>query len=168
MSTVDGESGEVRPRWLLVVLVSVQFACRSPGPGPPSVVSTSGSARRWEGVSVPPPGGTSPPSSGLCGCWGKYLDRVQTEHPEWTHAKTPSRYNRMSQPSPLQGTQINPGFATGGKMRMELYINRATWTPTPSCAVWVRRSRRRIPNQEGRSLPTGRWACARSWSCQST
>lgn len=55
--------------------------------------------------------------------WGRYIERVQREHPGWTNARRVGRESWMSQPSGVPGTFISVCFGAGGKLRHELYID---------------------------------------------
>ena len=55
--------------------------------------------------------------------WGKYLDRVHGEHPDWTKARAAQTVNWMSFRSPLKGTTLDTSFAANGRLRAELYID---------------------------------------------
>lgn len=55
--------------------------------------------------------------------WTKYLARMQDEYPDWSRARTASDQNWMSFPSPIKGTQLNPSFAHGQRLRCEIYID---------------------------------------------
>lgn len=57
------------------------------------------------------------------GFWTKYLERLRSEHPDWSRARTPSNQNWMNFPSPVKGTGINPSFAQGARLRHEIYID---------------------------------------------
>ena len=55
--------------------------------------------------------------------WAKYLGEVRQRHPDWTRARKSQPDNWMSFPSPVRGTSLNPGFAQGGRLRHEIYID---------------------------------------------
>ncbi len=55
--------------------------------------------------------------------WTRYLERMRERHPAWSRRSTPQPANWMSFPGPAAGTQINPSFAAGGRLRHELYID---------------------------------------------
>ena len=55
--------------------------------------------------------------------WTRYIERVRAEHPGWTNARKPGSENWMSQPIPVSGAWISVGFAQGGRLRHELYID---------------------------------------------
>jgi len=54
--------------------------------------------------------------------WARYLERVRADHPGWTSAKSAPAKNWMSQPTSGPGG-ISPSFATGSRLRHELYID---------------------------------------------
>lgn len=56
--------------------------------------------------------------------WAEYLNRQATEHGAWGRRGTPQPANWMSFGGPFPGTQINPSFAQGRRLRHELYIDR--------------------------------------------
>jgi hypothetical protein len=57
--------------------------------------------------------------------WAQYLHRQATEHADWGRRGTPQPANWMSFGGPFPGTQINPSFAQGRRLRHELYIDRS-------------------------------------------
>lgn len=57
--------------------------------------------------------------------WTKFLDRVKAQHPSWTRASAPAQ-NWLWLAAPVKGCGINPVFGGQGKIRQELYIDRAT------------------------------------------
>lgn len=56
--------------------------------------------------------------------WGKLLERIRAEHPDWTRARTPPASNWISMPCPFKGGP-NYGlvFAQHGQLRVELYLD---------------------------------------------
>jgi Domain of unknown function (DUF4268) len=57
--------------------------------------------------------------------WAKFLDRVKSQHPSWTKASAPAQ-NWLWLAAPIRGCGINPVFGGQGRIRQELYIDRAT------------------------------------------
>lgn len=55
--------------------------------------------------------------------WEQYLQRVHSEHPEWTRARIPQPDNWISQPSAVPGAVTMANFVAGGRLRHELYID---------------------------------------------
>jgi hypothetical protein len=55
--------------------------------------------------------------------WAAYLKRLRVEHPSWSGRKAALSQNWMNQPSPIKGTTIDASFASGGRLRHELYID---------------------------------------------
>jgi Domain of unknown function (DUF4268) len=56
--------------------------------------------------------------------WGRFLERVRTEHPGWTHAQKPQTSSWFAMACPFKGgPYYSAGFAQGGKLRNELYID---------------------------------------------
>jgi hypothetical protein len=56
--------------------------------------------------------------------WTRFLERVKSEHPSWTHAHKPSTANWFAMPCPFKGGPFySASFAQGGKLRSELYID---------------------------------------------
>jgi Domain of unknown function (DUF4268)/TIR domain len=55
--------------------------------------------------------------------WSQFLDRVRGEHPDWTSARTPPTDNWITMPSPIRGTRYGVNFASGGRLRVELYVD---------------------------------------------
>jgi hypothetical protein len=56
--------------------------------------------------------------------WSLYLDRQASTHPDWGRRGTPQPANWMGFTGPFPGTQINPSFALGRRLRHEFYIDR--------------------------------------------
>jgi len=55
--------------------------------------------------------------------WGRYLDRVHVERPEWTKARTAGPDNWLEMKSPMKGCRISVSFAQNERLRHELYID---------------------------------------------
>jgi Domain of unknown function (DUF4268) len=56
--------------------------------------------------------------------WSRFLERLRTEHPDWTRATKPQAQNWMSMPAPIKGgSYFAVSFAAGGRLRTELYID---------------------------------------------
>jgi hypothetical protein len=56
--------------------------------------------------------------------WTRFLERVKVEHPGWTSAQKPQVANWFPMASPFKGgSNYTLGFAAGGKLRVELYID---------------------------------------------
>jgi hypothetical protein len=55
--------------------------------------------------------------------WGRFIERVHAEHPEWTNAKAVGPYNWFEMKGPIKGTRISSSFARGDRLRHELYID---------------------------------------------
>jgi hypothetical protein len=55
--------------------------------------------------------------------WGKYLERLQQIHPDWTRTSAPPTVSWMSMHSPLKGTELANSFSTGGRLRHELFVD---------------------------------------------
>lgn len=55
--------------------------------------------------------------------WTRFVERVRTEHPDWTRANRSTTDNWFNLRSPIAGTSITPGFAAGSRLRNELYID---------------------------------------------
>jgi Domain of unknown function (DUF4268) len=94
--------------------------------------------------------------------WAKFLERIRSEHPSWTRATT-SAQNWLWLTAPIRGCGINPVFSAKGKIRQELYIDRAT--PEQCCAVFdaLQAQREEFEAAYGRRLKwdrlEGRKAC---------
>jgi Domain of unknown function (DUF4268) len=52
-----------------------------------------------------------------------FLERLHAEHPDWTRAQAAPTKNWLTMPSPLKGTHYSVSFASGGRIRTELYID---------------------------------------------
>jgi hypothetical protein len=57
--------------------------------------------------------------------WSKLLDRIKSQYPSWTRA-VGGPQNWLWLTSPIRGCGLNPVFGFKGKIRQELYIDRAT------------------------------------------
>lgn len=57
--------------------------------------------------------------------WTKLLERMKAEHPSWTRAAPPAQ-NWLWTSAPMRGCGITSVFASKGKIRQELYIDRST------------------------------------------
>lgn len=56
--------------------------------------------------------------------WGRFLDRVHSEHPGWTRARSAPTGNWLNLPCPLKGdAHYALSFAQGGRLRAELYVD---------------------------------------------
>jgi len=56
--------------------------------------------------------------------WARFLERVHSEHPDWTNARKPQTANWLAMPCPFKGgSYYSASFAQGGKLRNELYID---------------------------------------------
>jgi hypothetical protein len=53
--------------------------------------------------------------------WSRFLERLQAEHPTWTHSRKPATVNWFDMASPFPG-RYSFSFAAGGRLRCELYI----------------------------------------------
>lgn len=56
------------------------------------------------------------------GFWEKYLEALQTRHPDWTRAR-PTPYNYLTAASRIRGAYINPVFADRGRLAVMLWID---------------------------------------------
>lgn len=95
--------------------------------------------------------------------WAAYLDRQATEHSEWGRRGTPQPANWMSFGGPFPGTQINPSFAQGGRLRHELYIDRGNGEANLALFEFLRDRRETLDAAYGQPLEfdpiEGRRAC---------
>ena len=55
--------------------------------------------------------------------WGRFIERVHTEHPGWTNARVPGGANWLNLKSPIRGATYSVGFSTNGRAKSELYID---------------------------------------------
>ena len=55
--------------------------------------------------------------------WGKFLDRVRVEHPEWTKSRHRGPHNWFEMKAPIKGCRISHSFAQHDRLRHELYID---------------------------------------------
>lgn len=55
--------------------------------------------------------------------WELFLQRVKTERPGWTKAKTPPGENWLSMPSPVKGALYSAVLGANQQLRYELYID---------------------------------------------
>jgi len=63
--------------------------------------------------------------------WTQFLDRVRAEHPDWTSASA-STANWLATPGPTGNATYNFSFATGSRLRCELYIDTGSQDTTKS------------------------------------
>ncbi|MCU1372355.1 MAG: hypothetical protein JWO77_3549 [Ilumatobacteraceae bacterium] len=95
--------------------------------------------------------------------WAAYLGRQAIEHSEWGRRGTPQPANWMSFGGPFPGTQINPSFAQGGRLRHELYIDRGNGGANLALFEFLRDRRETIDAAYGQPLEfdpiEGRRAC---------
>lgn len=54
--------------------------------------------------------------------WGRFLDRVREQHPDWTRARIPTTANWMVMPSLVKGC-VNGFNFPPGQLRAELYVD---------------------------------------------
>lgn len=55
--------------------------------------------------------------------WTRLLERLHTEHPDWSRAQIPQPESWFNMPAPVRGTVFGLSFAQGGRLRAELYID---------------------------------------------
>jgi hypothetical protein len=56
--------------------------------------------------------------------WSRFLERVHSEHPDWTNAQKPSTANWIAMPCPFKGgPSYTYTFGRGGKITSQLYID---------------------------------------------
>jgi hypothetical protein len=55
--------------------------------------------------------------------WGRFLERVHAEHPDWTQSERAGPQNWFEMKSPIKGCRISCSFAQGERLRHELYID---------------------------------------------
>jgi hypothetical protein len=55
--------------------------------------------------------------------WSRWLDRVRLEHGHWTQMSTLPAQNFITLPSAMKGTHYGLGFAAGGRLRSDLFID---------------------------------------------
>ncbi|MGH3116142.1 MAG: DUF4268 domain-containing protein [Gaiellales bacterium] len=55
--------------------------------------------------------------------WGRFLDRVHAEHPDWTRSRRAGPENWFEMKSPIRGCSISSSFAQNDRLRHELYID---------------------------------------------
>ena len=55
--------------------------------------------------------------------WGRFLERVHAERPEWTKAKRTGPWNWYEMKAPIKGCLISSSFGQGDRLRHELYID---------------------------------------------
>ena len=56
--------------------------------------------------------------------WGRYIERMRAERPDWSRARTPGRDNWFSMPCPIKGdSHYQAKFASGDRLCFELYID---------------------------------------------
>ncbi|HXP33664.1 MAG TPA: DUF4268 domain-containing protein [Acidimicrobiales bacterium] len=55
--------------------------------------------------------------------WSRWLDRVRIVHSHWTQMSTLPAQNFITLPSPIMGTHYGLGFAAGGRLRSDFFID---------------------------------------------
>jgi hypothetical protein len=55
--------------------------------------------------------------------WGRFIERVHSEHPDWTKARAVGPNNWYEMRSAIKGCTISSSFAQGERLRHELYID---------------------------------------------
>jgi hypothetical protein len=55
--------------------------------------------------------------------WTRFLERIRRERPSWTRASKPTTANWLGMTAPIRGCTFSCGFAMGGRLRSELYID---------------------------------------------
>lgn len=55
--------------------------------------------------------------------WSRWLEKVRVRHPEWTQMTTLPAQNTITLPSPVRGTHYGLGFAAGGRLRSDFYVD---------------------------------------------
>lgn len=74
-------------------------------------------------------------TSAYAAFWARFLERIRTEHPDWSRAQKPSTANWFAMPCPFKGGPYYAfSFAQGGRLRSELYIDFAD--PTRAGALY--------------------------------
>lgn len=101
--------------------------------------------------------------------WAAYLDRQAAEHSDWGRRGTPQPANWMSFGGPFSGTQINPSFAQGRRLRHELYIDRGDGEANLALFEFLRARREIIEAAYGQELEfdpiDGKRACRIATYC---
>ena len=85
--------------------------------------------------------------------WERFLERVHVEHPTWTNSQKPGSWNWLSMPCPFKGGPcFSSGFAMGGKVRTELYIDFSTPEAVASLFAFLYERRDEIEATYGKAL----------------
>lgn len=96
--------------------------------------------------------------------WTRFLERVRVERPGWTNAQKPQTASWFSMACPFKGgSYYSAGFAAGGKLRTELYIDFGDETDNLALLDQLRKHRELIEATYGGDLNwedlPGRRAC---------
>jgi len=55
--------------------------------------------------------------------WSRWLDKVRARHAHWTQMSTLPAQSFITMPSPVRGTHYGLGFAAGGRLRSDFYVD---------------------------------------------
>jgi hypothetical protein len=91
-------------------------------------------------------GGVSAKGEQYRAFWSRYLERVGTEHPDWTRAKVAPTKSWISAHGPIRGTSFEFTFPASGRLRSELYID--TGDGDENLAIFERLASQRIEIEE--------------------
>ena len=83
--------------------------------------------------------------------WEKYLDRVRAGHPGWTRARA-STQSWLWMTAPIRSCGLSAGFAAGGKIRHELYIDAPTGEQATARYEALEQQKEALEHAYGRAL----------------
>jgi Domain of unknown function (DUF4268) len=97
-------------------------------------------------------GATSEKGAAYVGFWRLLLDRIHSEHPEWTNATSRGPYNWLEMKAPIKGAKISNSFAQHDRLRHELYIDTGDGDRNMEIFDHLRDRRQQVESEYGRVL----------------
>lgn len=84
--------------------------------------------------------------------WSRWLDKVRVAHGDWTQMSTLPAQNFITLPSPMKGTHYGLGFAAGGRLRSDLFIDLGTPEASTAQFEMIQAQRERVESMYGAPL----------------
>jgi Domain of unknown function (DUF4268) len=85
--------------------------------------------------------------------WERVIGRLQQEHPTWSNARKAPAANWLTLPSPFKtAAYLSMGFASGGKLRVELYIDSQDSAAVDALYAFLKEHREDIEARYGEPL----------------